>query len=156
MIFFHGTSFHASRQTLSPYSAICTGSFNRIHAHVAANDARVTALQRSYYYPGSSVYTDAEFDDMKSGSKSILDGWAISTAHFVNYIVEKHSMPKSAKIAKVVALGLVNGCNHLSLFSDLEVILKDLQPVLEDDIKNFIFYGVFLLYIRSFILMMLI
>lgn len=110
---------------------------------------RVIALQRKNY-SGSSAFTDAEMSEMKSGSKSILDGFAISLAHFVNYLVQNFSISEVSEDRKSGGIALVGWSNGalvaMSLFSDFEVIPKELHPVLEDYVKDLIFYGNVLYY----------
>lgn len=131
------------------YSAWYIENFDRVHAHAAANNLRVIALQRRGY-PGSSTFTEAEMAEMKSGSNLTLDGFAISMAHFVNYLAYDLSVPKVSGDRKSGGVALVAWSMAalvvMPLLSDFEVIPKELHPVLEDYVKDLIFYGDLLYY----------
>jgi len=130
VVFLHGSAFNAK-------------NFDRVHTHAAANNMRVIALQRRNY-PGSSPYTEAEIVEMKNGSKSILDGFAISMAYFINYLAHNLSIPKVSQDRKSGGVALVSwsmaALVAMPLFSDLEVIPSELHPVLEDYVKDLVFY----------------
>jgi len=125
LVFFHGSSFHAK-------------TYDFIHEHAAANNTRVIAVQRRDY-PGSSAYTDAELEDLRNGSKATIDGWAISVAHLVNYFANNLSIPKVSEDRKSGGIALVGwsmaSVTVMALLSDMEVIPKELHPVLETYVK---------------------
>lgn len=118
-----------------------------MHAHATTNDARVITVQRKDY-PGSSAYTDAELDDLKNGSKSTLDGWAVLMANLVNYFVDNLSIPKISDDRKTGGIALVGwsmgSATAMSIISDIDIIPKDLHPVLEAYIRDVVLYGKFL------------
>ncbi|KAF8893775.1 hypothetical protein BD779DRAFT_1435527 [Infundibulicybe gibba] len=124
-------------------SAFSSHIFCKLYSLVEQQNLRIVTVQRRDY-PGSTPYTDEELDDLRNGRKSFLDRLGILLAHFLEYLIREHNVPKTSmdrSSGGFSILGWSMGtATAMSLLSDPTIIPRDTYLLLEQYVTNLVLY----------------
>ncbi|KAI3621595.1 hypothetical protein WG66_009189 [Moniliophthora roreri] len=116
------------------------GGFEGVTALAQSNNLRAVAVNR-LGYPGSTLYSQLDLEDLQNGKKESLDRIALVLAAFIKRFIEKEKISKISEGGGMIIMSWSMGsATALSLFSDPSPLDSETYSLLNEHLKHFILY----------------
>jgi hypothetical protein len=97
------------------------------------------------HYSGSTKFTDAEFQELKAGQKSFMEGMSRQVVNFLLWFAETYKIPQISSDRKTGGFALMGwsfgNAFTISVLGHPEAMPKDSYQKLEPYFRQLIMYG---------------
>lgn len=120
--------------------------FEPLHALASKYNLRLIAVQRRDY-EGSTLYSQAEHEDLQNGNPKFLDAHTVLFGHLLEYLIKTHNLPEpktegAVREGGIVFLAWSMGCAFATtILSDSRLFGQEQYQLLRRYLTKVVFYG---------------